>query len=604
MQRTATMPVSRRATGASTIGAMVLAATAKHPGIALRTRLAGGGIARVSYPELGAAAREIAAGLAELGISPGDRVAILSGTRPEWTLADFGILCAGAAVVPIYQTNSAQECEYVLTHSGSRAVFCEDGGQIAKIAAIRDRVPDLEHVIAFEGAGADAMPLVELRALGRAGDLGIADERVAAADPGELATLVYTSGTTGPPKGCMISHASCVAAMRMYEDQLELADRPSVIYLFLPLAHSLARMTQMVAIDGGGTLAYWRGDAGRILEDLADARPTHFPSVPRVFEKLHAAALASLEEQGAVRRALFAWALERGRRRRELERDGRRAGPRLRAEHALADRLVLARVRRLFGGQLELAMTGAAPIGREVLEFFDACGVLILEGYGMTETCAAATLNTASERRFGTVGRPLPGTGVRIADDGEVLMRGPNLFDGYYRDEEATSATLVDGWLHSGDVGTLEEGGFLRITGRKKDLIITSSGKNISPTNIENELRATRWIGEAVVYGDRRPYLVALVTLDAEEAPRLASRLGVPADPRAMAHDPRVRETITAEIGEVNARFARIEQVKRFQILDRELTQAEGELTPTMKVKRAAVYAKHADEIDALYAEV
>ena len=262
---------------------------------------------------------------------------------------------------------------------------------------------------------------------------------------------------------------------------------------------------------------------------------------------------------------------------------------------------MLSKVRALFGGQLKLALTGAAPIGPEILEFFDACGLLVLEGYGMTETCAAATLNTPKAFKFGTVGKPLPGTQVRIADDGEILMAGPHVFAGYYRDEAATAETLEDGWLRSGDLGEITEDGFLRITGRKKDLIITSSGKNISPTNIENELRETRWISEAVVFGDNRPYLVAAVTLDAEEAVKLAERLGVSADPAEMARDERVREAVWEDIDAANQRFATIEQIKKFTILDRELSQVEGELTPTLKVKRAVVYRTYADVFESMY---
>jgi long-chain acyl-CoA synthetase len=581
------------------LGQMVLDAAAGHSGAAFRFP-DDGTWREETYADLGRAVREVAGGLISLGVEPGDRVAILSDTRREWTLADCGTLCAGAVVVPVYQTNSPDECRYVLEHSGSRVVFCEDEHQLAKVEQVRADLPALEHIILFTGAASGAPALAELRRRGAALDAELIDSRSAAAGPEDVATIVYTSGTTGPPKGCVLTHRNVSAAVRMYGDALALGREPFSIFMFLPLAHVLARVAQFVVLDRGGTVAYWRRDPKRIVDDLAEARPTHFPSVPRVFEKIHARA-AGAAEQSAVRGTLFRWAVRTGRATRAAERAGGRPGPILRAQHALADRLVLSRVRGLFGDRLRLALTGAAPVAREVLEFFDACGVPVLEGYGLTETCAAATLNTPSATRLGTVGRALAGEELRIAEDGEILIRGPNVFTGYHRNEEATREALDDGWLRSGDLGSLDADGYLTITGRKKDLIITSSGKNITPTNIENALRERPWISQAVVYGDNRPYLVALLTLDPEEAPALAQRLGVAADGPAMAADGRVREVLQAEVDEVNSRFARIEQVKRFDVLERDLTQAGGELTPTMKVKRPVVYDRYREHFDRLY---
>jgi long-chain acyl-CoA synthetase len=555
---------------------------------------------RITYAELGAAVREIAGGLAVFGIEPGDRVAILASTRPEWTLADYGALAAGAVVVPIYATNSPEECAYVLGHSGARAVICEDPQQLAKIEQIRGECPELELVVLMTGSAPGVISLDELRRWNRDAPSRLVERRLAGVEPGDPATIVYTSGTTGPPKGCVTTHENLLTTAAAYERDLDLGDDLSM-YLYLPLAHSLARIAQAVALKVGGTLAFWGGDPKRIVDEVAEAAPTHFPSVPRVYEKIHTAVLSRIAEQGRLRRALFAWALAEGRRHSEMTRQGRSAGTLDRARHELADRLVLSKVRGLFGGRLQLAMTGAAPIGRDILEFFDACGVPILEGYGMTESCAAGTLNTPSAARIGTVGRPLTGTEVTIAGDGEVLMRGPHVFAGYHRDEGATQETVRDGWLHSGDLGELDPDGFLRITGRKKDLIITSSGKNISPDLIESMLRETRWISQAVVHGDRRPYLVALLTLDPDELEGLAAAAGVFAEPMEMAADPRVREIVQRDVDLVNARLARIEQVKRFDVLDHDLSQAAGELTPTLKVKRAAVSRTYADRFAALY---
>jgi long-chain acyl-CoA synthetase len=443
--------------------------------------------------------------------------------------------------------------------------------------------------------------LAELRASGAAAGEAVVAERLAYVSPGDVATIVYTSGTTGPPKGCVVSHSSLLATVAMYVDELELRDRQMVIYLFLPLAHSLARVAQYATLEAGGTLAFWGGDPKRIVDELAEIRPTHFPSVPRIYEKVHSTVIGGVAEQGRLKQALFHWALREGGKARAAAREGAPLGRLAAARHQLADRLVLSKVRAVFGDRLAMALCGAAPIGREVLEFFDACGVLVLEGYGMTETCAAATLNTPKAVRYGSVGRPLGGTEVAIAEDGEILMAGPHVFDGYYRDPDATHAIMSDRWLRSGDLGAVDADGYLHITGRKKDLIITSSGKNISPENLESALRETRWISQAVVAGDRRPYLVALLTLDPEEAPRLAEELGVPADLTSMAADGRVHDAIQADVDAVNARFARIEQVKRFAILDHDLSQEAGELTPTLKVKRPVIHGRYGEQLDRLY---
>jgi len=593
---TAAAPIGSR-TGARTVGEIALNAAELHQGAAL-TRP---GAPPVSYAELGVAAREIAAGLAALGIQSGDHVAILAGTRPEWTLVDFGILCAGATVVPIYDTSSPEECQYILEHAEVVAILCADGDQLAKIERVREACPKLEHVIVMEGTAKGAVSLAELRAGGEGRAGALVAERLSQVDPQDIATIVYSSGTTGPPKGCAVTHASLLATVALYEEELELADADPVLYLFLPLAHSLARVAQLALLDAGGTLAFWGGDPARIVEELREVAPTHFPSVPRIYEKVYGAVQTGVAEQGRVRRTIFGWAVGVGVEVRRAERAGLPSGRLIRAKHRLADRLVLSRVRAVFGDRLVAALCGAAPVSHDILEFFDACGVLILEGYGMTETCAAATLNTPRRLRFGTVGRPLPGTEIAIAADGEVLIAGPHVFTGYHRDPRATTEVMDGRWLRTGDLGSLDADGFLSITGRKKDLIITSSGKNISPENIESALRETPWISNAVVAGDRRSYLVALVTLDPDEAPRLAAELGVPAQIAAMAGDARVRSALQRDVDAVNARFARVEQIKRFDVLERDLSQAEGELTPTLKVKRPVVYQRFADRFERLY---
>ncbi|MHB1837248.1 MAG: AMP-dependent synthetase/ligase, partial [Solirubrobacteraceae bacterium] len=349
-------------------------------------------------------------------------------------------------------------------------------------------------------------------------------------------------------------------------------------------------------------LIYWRRDPARLLEDIRESQPTLFSSVPRVWEKIYTAANSGIAEQPAFRRAAFSWSLRVGHRVRELQRNGGTPGRLLVAQHRIADRLVLSKVRDLFGGRVELAVSSAAPIAREVLDFFDACGIVLLEVWGMTEVCGAGAGNTENAMKLGTVGRPIPGVEMRVAPDGELLARGPIVFGGYFKNEKASRETLRDGWLATGDLGSIDADGFVTITGRKKDIIITSSGKNITAANIENALKQVRWISEAVVYGDNRPYLVSLLTLDPEEAPVLAKKLGVPADIGAMAGDDRVRTEIQTALDAVNQRFSRVEQIKHFAILERELSQQDEELTPTLKLKRNVVYEKFADIFDHLYA--
>jgi long-chain acyl-CoA synthetase len=582
---------------ANTLGRMVLDATERHDGPAIRFPR-DDAWHDWSFSELGAAVRELARGVAALGLAPGERVALLGETRPDWTLADCALLAAGCVVVPVYHTNSPEECRYVIDHSGARAIIVEDDAQLEKIEAVRDQLPGLEHVVSMADSDR-ALTAAELRARAGEVDAGELDARLAAVEEDDVATIVYTSGTTGPPKGCMLTHGNVLFSMRAYVDHISLRT-PATLFMFLPLAHALARLVQMVSLEVGATLAFWSGDSRRLIQDVAAAKPTHFPSVPRIFEKIHTRALAQGSEGGAAKRRLFAWAVATGRRARAGQRAGT-VSPFLRGQHAVADRLVLSRIRELFGGRLELALTGAAPIPLEVLEFLDACGVTVLEGYGMTETCAAATLNKPDDLRLGTVGLPLPGTAVEIADDGEIMLGGPNVFKGYHRDEEATRAVFEGDAVHTGDLGEVDAGGFLRITGRTKDLIITSSGKNVTPTNIENALRESRWISQAVVHGDNRSYLVALLTLDADEAPSLAEMVGVEGDACALASHPGVREALQRDVDAANARFARIEQIKRFGVLERDLSQAAGELTPTMKVKRSVVQQRYAEEFAALY---
>jgi long-chain acyl-CoA synthetase len=553
-----------------------------------------------TYREVGEIVERLALGLIDLGIAKGDKVSILANTRPEWTYFDFAALTAGATVVPIYQTNSPDECQYVLENSDARAVIVEDAEQLAKIREIRDRCPALEHVILMTGEAEDAISAAELADRAASHDSAEWEGRWSSVAPDDICTIIYTSGTTGPPKGCVISHGNYRSMLDMVLDVGVLGD-DEVTYLYLPLAHSFALLIQFGTVALGATLAYWQRDPLKIIPDLAEVRPTYFPSVPRIFEKIYTAATAAAENAGGLKKAMFGWAIGVGRRMRETERAGREPGLLLRKQYELADRQVLSKIRNLFGGRIKVAVSGAAPINPEILRFFDAAGVLVVEGWGMTETSTAATIATPEDFKFGTVGRPFPGCEVRIADDGEILVRGPNIFQGYYKNPEATAETLVDGWLHTGDIGEIDPEGYVKITGRKKDIIITAGGKNITPANLEAEIKQHPLVSQCVVIGDRRPYLVAVVTLDPEEAEKFASEHGLSTDPEALAQSPEVREAIEDHLAKVNARFARVEQVKKIVILRHDLSQEGGELTPTMKVKRNVVAEKYAGDIEALY---
>jgi long-chain acyl-CoA synthetase len=554
-----------------------------------------------SFAEVGEVVRRLALGLIDLGVQSGDKVSILANTRPEWTYHDFAALTAGATVVPIYQTNSPEECQYVLENSDAKVVIVEDGEQLDKIRQVRDRCPRLEHVIRMTGASEDAISAEDLGKRGGSRDASEWEERWRSVAPDDVCTIIYTSGTTGPPKGCVLSHGNYRAMLNM-SLETSVLESGRIAYLYLPLAHSFALLIQLLSFDVGGVLAYWERDPLKILPNLADVKPHYFPSVPRIFEKIYTAANSKADQAGGLQRGIFNWAVGVGRRVRELERQGKSPWPPLRVRHAIADRLVLSNIRNLFGGRIIEAVSGAAPINPEILRFFDASGVLVLEGWGMTETSTAATVSRPDDFKLGTIGKPFPGCEVRIASDGEILARGPNIFQGYYKNEEATRETLVDGWLHTGDIGAIDADGFVKITGRKKDIIITAGGKNISPANLEAEVKQHPLVSQCVVIGDRRPYLVALLTLDPEEAVKFAGEHGLGEDPEAIAADEQVRKAIGGHIEQVNRKFARVEQVKKFEILPRDLSQEGGELTPTLKVKRNVVADKHAGEIESLYA--
>jgi long-chain acyl-CoA synthetase len=601
-------------TGSKTIADLVAAAARTHgERVAIRYKR-DGSWRDVSYTQLGEIVQEIALGLIALGIQPGERFCILANTRPEWSYVDMAATSIGAVVVPIYQTNSPEECHWVISDSGACAVVCEDEEQLRKIAEIRDTLPNLRTIIVIdppatsgngEGPGLlealSATTLEEVRERGTGGSVAELEARSAGVRPEEPFTFIYTSGTTGPPKGCVLTHGNYRAIVDMIRTVGEIRE-DEVTYLYLPLAHSFALLIQLAAFDLGGTLAYFGGDTKQIIAELQEVKPTYLPSVPRVFEKIYTLAQAALQAQPEEERERAARAIALGVKVRDMESRGEEILEQLRKPYEEADEKLFKNVRALFGGNVRHATSGAAPIGKEILEFFWACGVPVLEGYGMTETATAATISTVENHRFGTVGRPLPGVEVKIAEDGEILVKGPNIFNGYHNRASTSFGAVEDGWLHTGDLGSLDEDGYLSITGRKKDIIITAGGKNLTPANIENDLKQCRWISQAVMYGDQRPYPVVLVTLDEEEIPVYAREHGLPEDVATLAKHPEIHALIEGVVEGVNERYAQVEQVKKFVILDHDLSQATGELTPTLKVKRNVVSEKYAELFDRLYA--
>jgi long-chain acyl-CoA synthetase len=559
---------------------------------AVRNKVADGEWQEVSYEEVAAIVREIALGLIDLGVEPGDRVCILADTSPEWTYASFAISAAGAVVVPIYPTNSPKECEWVAGNSGAVMAICESSAQIAKLEQVRAGLPDLRHVV---GINDGEITLADLRDRGRAGDEGELARRAGGTHLDDPCVFIYTSGTTGPPKGCVLTHLNCASLGPMIHE-LEFIGDGEVSYLFLPLAHVFAQTVQVGSFEVGATIAYFGGDTKAVIPELSETHPTYFPSVPRIFEKLYTL-VTSQAEPGQIEGAV-----ELGLRVRELEQAGEEVPEDVRVAYEVADQALFSKVRAIFGGQVHRAVSGAAPIAPEILSFFLAAGVPVLEGYGLTETNGVGTVNRLDAQKVGTVGQPMPGVEIRVADDGEVLMQGPNVFREYWGNPEATAeAKDSDGWFRTGDLGSLDEDGFLRITGRKKDIIITAGGKNLTPANIENDLKQARWISQAIMHGDRRPFPTALITLDEEEILPWAAEQDLPGTVAELAKEQRVIELIQAELDRANSNYAQVEQIKRFFILEQDLSQEAGELTPTLKVKRNVINERYAERFEALY---
>ncbi|MFI6181571.1 AMP-dependent synthetase/ligase [Nonomuraea sp. NPDC051191] len=554
----------------------------------------------LSWREVGERVRGLALGLSGLGAGPGRRVSILCSTRLEWILADLAVLSTGAATTTIYPSNTAAECAFVITDSGSTIVIAENDEQVAKLRSVRKELPDVTGVVVVDGSASDDGWVVTLDSVSRGeGDY---DALVDAIAQDDLATLIYTSGTTGRPKGVELTHDNWLFAAGSVRE-IDLISPGDLHFLWLPLSHSFGKLLEVVMIDIGVPTAI-DGRLDRIADNLGALRPTVMAAAPRIFEKIHNTVVATVRREGGIKLRIFEWARETGIRVSRARQREASVPLTTRVEHALADRLVFAKLRTRFGGRIRFFISGAAPLSRDVAEFFDGAGLTILEGYGLTESSAGSFLNRPESVRFGTVGPPLPGTEVRVADDGEILIGGRGVMRGYHGLPRETSEALEDGWLRTGDIGELDEAGRLLITDRKKELIKTSGGKYVAPTYLEGRVKAAcPFASHVFVHGDRRNYVTALVTLDMDVVRPWAEAESLPADPEALCGHPRMREEVGRAIEQVNADQASYSTIKKFAILADDFTVETGELTASLKIRRKAVEERHADLLDGFYTD-
>ena len=566
-----------------------------------------------SWRETGDQVRRVACGLLSLGLEKSQRCAILSATRPEWVVADLGILAAAGATTTIYPSNTAEESAYIIGDSGAVVAFAENPAQAAKLVEMGSRVPSLRQVILIEGeppeggAGGWMTTLAELEERGREWDAahpGGYEASVAAVGPDDLATLIYTAGTTGKPKGVMLAHDNWLFEAEAIEE-IGLLSGEDKQFLFLPLAHSFAKVLQ-VAFLRMGVPTVVDGSIDELADNLGATHPTVMGAVPRVFEKVYNRVVTGAREAGGLKYKIFLWSLGVGRRVSALRQVGREPTGLLALKYRIADKLVFSKLKARFGGRIRFFVSGGAPLAREIAEFFHAADILVLEGYGLTETSAATFVNRPTRFKFGTVGLAVPGTEVKIAADGEILIRSRGVLRGYYnRPEDTAEALEPDGWFHTGDIGVLDEGGFLKITDRKKDIIVTAGGKNIAPQNIENRLKAgCRYISQVVMLGDRRPFCVALITINEETVGKWAAEQGITyRDYADLAARPEVFRLISDAVEANNRGLASYETIKKIHLLDHDFSQESGELTPKMSIKRKVVEERNRAVLEGFYAE-
>ncbi len=587
-----------------------------HDAVALRSKQSGRWVS-TSWGAFWDASQALSAALIDAGVEKGDRVLLFSATREEWVITDFGILGAGAVSVPVYPTSTAEQVAWILENADPRVAIVETDAQLEVLRAAASAGRSLTQVVVtepgtslepIERSGKPAIVPVRYadfaaagaRALERAEQAERLRNRRAGIAPGDLATIVYTSGTTGVPRGAMLSHESLLYEARtlMSSVPVEAGDEH---LLFLPLAHILARIVVFGAVAAGVRTAFAEG-MHRVIESFGEVRPTFFVSVPRLFEKVFAVANENAGAEGPVKARIWRWAVGIGLSASRAKQKGEAPSGLLAARLRYANKIALSKVRERFGGRLRFAVSGGAPLAKELGEWFHAIGIPVLEGYGLTEMCGCTHVNRMQDFRFGSVGKPIDGVEVQLGKDGEVLLRGPGLMQGFFQQPEATREVIdAEGWLHTGDVGSIDADGFLTIVDRKKDLIVTAGGSNVAPQNIERMLLASPWLSQAVVIGDRERYLIALLALNPSTVKRWAIDHRRGTDPAALAHDPELRAMIQLDIDDVNRRLSRFEQVRKFAILERELSVESGELTETQKPRREKIRERHAGAIRALY---
>lgn len=561
----------------------------------------------VTWAQLGETVKVTAAGLLALGIRSEDRVAIASTTRIEWIYADLASMCAGAATTAVYPTTGAEDVAFILSDSGSRIAFAEDDAQVAKLRAQRDHLPDLVRVVTFDGHpdGEWVVSLADLQALGAkflVENPDAVDQSVAAIEPDHLATLIYTSGTTGRPKGVELPHR-CWTYLGAGAEAIDLVSSNDLQYLWLPLSHSFGKMLLAVQLQIGFATAV-DGRMDKIMENLPVVRPTFMAGPPRIFEKVYAKVVQTVEQEGALKFRLFSWAFDVGDQVARARRDGRDPSVVVQAQYAVADRLVLSRIRARLGGRIRFLVSGSAALSRDISAWFAAAGLAVIEGYGLTETGGGACVASIEQPTLGMVGRPLVGSEIKIADGGEILIRGPMVMRGYHNLPQATAEVLtVDGWLATGDIGELDPDGRLRVTDRKKDLIKTSGGKYIAPQVIEVMFKAVCPLAsQMLVHGEGRNYATALITLDPDALAQWARAQALPAtDYQTLTADPAVERYVRECVDELNGRLNRWETVKDFRILNHDLSVADDELTPSLKIKRKVVEARFWNMLESMY---
>jgi long-chain acyl-CoA synthetase len=580
-----------------------------------------GGVWRdVTWAEMAATAAKLSAGLVKLGVEPKQMVSIISNTRLEWITADLGILGAGATTVPVYQSSTSDDTSFILNDSGAVAVFAEDAVQLTKLRGIRHEIPQVKRVIAMTGAVDDAsgweMTWQTFLAEGEAylkDHPGIVKERASGLSPEDLLTIIYTSGTTGRPKGAMLTH-DCMLYEADAAHQLKMLSVDDIEYMFLPMAHSFAKVLETVWFKEGHVMAFWSGDMKKIVDEFGEIRPTFVCSVPRIFEKVHASAKAAAVAQPGIKGKLAAWGLQQGEKAAKIEMAGGKPGG---LAWTLAQKTVFKGLNKKltarFGGRLRFFVSGGAPLGKEVAYFFKYAGIEVCEGFGLTETSAGTAVNLPGQVRIGSVGRAFPGTEFKVAADGELLIRGRGVMKGYWKREDATREVIdSDGWFHTGDIGVVDHDGFLRITDRKKDIIVTAGGKNVAPQNLENQIKSkSSLISQVVVHGDKRKFLTAVVTLEEENLKKWADANQISGDYAALTQSPAALASIEQTFREVNAQLASYETIKKFKVLDHDFTIGDKPeekdrpgaalLTPSLKVKRKAVNERYKDIFDGFY---